>query len=182
MSSRLGGVPSAQALLDVLYEELEARSDTTKGDKNAIAVAALKFAILRTMAGKNINFDPETSLSFEGDSGPYLQYSTVRAKSVLKKAGGVTALSMPSEWQATDLEKILIRFPEAVQLATKEWSPHHLVGYLVQLAQIFNSWYGNTKIVDDTSSSGYKAAITDAFVQTMEHGLYLLGIEVPEKM
>jgi arginyl-tRNA synthetase len=181
MSSRLGGVPSAQALLDVLYEELEARSNTAEDDKRAIAVAALKFAILRTMAGKNINFDPETSLSFEGDSGPYLQYSTVRAKSVLKKAGAISA-TMPDEWQSIDLEKILIRFPEVVQLAITEWSPHHLVGYLVQLAQFFNSWYGNTKIVDDSSSSPYKAAITDAFVQTMEHGLYLLGIEVPEKM
>lgn len=187
MSSRLGGVPSAQELLTVLYEELNERvpglSKETDGEANqSIAVAALKFVILRAMAGKDINFDPDTSLSFEGDSGPYLQYSTVRANSILIKASGLDA-KLLSEWQTVDLEKILIHFPEVVKHSIQEWSPHFIVTYLLELAQAFNSWYGNTKIIDDMdATSPYKLALTAAFAQTMTNGLYLLGINVPEKM
>ena len=135
------------------------------------------------MAGKDINFDPETSLSFEGDSGPYLQYSTVRAQSILHKSANVGVQPPNDGWQTIDLEKILIHFPEVVEHAIGEWSPHFIVTYLLELAQAFNSWYGNTKIIDaDDEHSPYKLTLTAAFAQTMTNGLYLLGISVPEKM
>ncbi len=186
MSSRLGGVPSAQTLLSTLYEELNERApqlaNDTEGLANRyIAVGALKFVILRSAAGKNIDFDPETSLSFEGDSGPYLQYSTVRANSILAKANNLE-VEPPSEWEVTDLEKVLIHFPEVVEHAIEQWSPHFIVTYLLELAQTFNSWYGNTKIIEDSVSSAYKIALTAAFSQTMTNGLHLLGITVPKKM
>lgn len=183
MSSRLGGVPSAEGLLNTIKDELQKRSDNIDPyDRQTIAIAALKFSILRAMAGKDINFDPETSLSFEGDSGPYLQYSTVRANSILAKAGHGVVETI-NDWQTTDLEKILIHFPEVVEHAIQEWSPHFIVTYLLELAQAFNSWYGNTKIIDDTDpTSPYKLALTTAFAQTMTNGLYLLGINVPQKM
>ncbi len=191
MSSRLGGVPSAQALLDAIYEELNDRAPDLAKDTDGlanrhIAVGALKFVILRTAPGKDINFDPETSLSFEGDSGPYLQYSTVRARSIIDKAAQTVIEfpdAVPKEWQTTTVEKILIHFPEVVEHAIQEWSPHFIVTYLLELSQAFNSWYGNTKIlVDGDDSSPYKVEITKAFAQTMTNGLYLLGISVPEKM
>jgi len=192
MSSRLGGVPLATDILDTLLSEVaeytkERITADIKENPEAIAIAALKFSILRAMAGKDINFDPETSLSFEGDSGPYLQYSTVRARSVLQKAHDLETTSLSAEsisdWQTIDLEKIIIHFPEVVQHAIEDWSPHFIVTYLLELAQAFNSWYGNTKIIDDVdTTSPYKLAVTKAFAQTMTNGLYLLGISVPEKM
>jgi arginyl-tRNA synthetase len=189
MSSRLGGVPTADSLMAIVIEELKNRAPEILDDQKsstAIAIAALKFSILRAAAGKDINFDPETSLSFEGDSGPYLQYSTVRARSILMKAKDLEARplgEMPEEWQTTDLEKMLIHFPEVVQHAIEQWSPHFIVTYVLALAQAFNSWYGNTKILDENdSASPYKIALTAAFAQTMTNGLHLLGISVPEKM
>jgi arginyl-tRNA synthetase len=184
MSSRLGGVPLAEDVLDTISEEAKIKgSDVSEESIDSIAIAALKFSILRAMAGKDINFDPETSLSFEGDSGPYLQYSTVRAQSVLQKAEEKISETLPEGWQTTDLEKILIHFPEVVAHAIQDWSPHFIVTYLLELAQAFNSWYGNTKIIDDTdATSPYKLALTKAFAQTMTNGLYLLGITVPDKM
>lgn len=184
MSSRLGGVPLAETLLDTLTEEIKDKNTNLSIENtDAIAIGSLKFSILRAMAGKDINFDPETSLSFEGDSGPYLQYSTVRANSILIKADNF-GVELPNEgWQTIDLEKILIHFPEVVEHAIQDWSPHFIVTYLLELAQAFNRWYGNTKIIDDTdATSPYKLAVTAAFAQTMANGLYLLGINVPEKM
>ncbi|MDB5188958.1 MAG: hypothetical protein JWM92_556, partial [Candidatus Nomurabacteria bacterium] len=155
MSSRLGGVPLAETLIETLTEETKERApELSATSTDAIAIAALKFSILRAMAGKDINFDPETSLSFEGDSGPYLQYSTVRAHAILTKSAYLETKSLsgvvPAGWQTTDLEKILIHFPEVVEHAIQDWSPHFLVTYLLELAQAFNSWYGNTKVIDET--------------------------------
>ncbi|MDB5188682.1 MAG: hypothetical protein JWM92_280, partial [Candidatus Nomurabacteria bacterium] len=74
-------------------------------------------------------------------------------------------------------------FPEVVEHAIQEWSPHFIVTYLLELAQAFNSWYATTKIIDDAdTTSPYKLTLTAAFAQTMANGLYLLGINVPEKM
>lgn len=184
MSSRLGGVPLAETLIETVGEEVRERArDINNSSMDAIAIGAIKFSILRAAAGKDINFDPETSLSFEGDSGPYLQYSTVRAVSILAKAGTVVLdTTAPEGWTTTTLEKLLIHYPEVVAHAIQDWSPHHLVTYLLELAQSFNSWYGNTKIIDETPESPYKLALTHAFAQTMQNGLRLLGIKVPEKM
>jgi arginyl-tRNA synthetase len=187
MSSRLGGVPLAKDILDLIIEDVkEKSSDLSDKDYNIIAISALKFTILRAMAGKNINFDPETSLSFEGDSGPYLQYSIVRANAVLEKAKNLgyelDTFDLPKS-DTNDFEKIICRFPYIVNRSIEEWAPHHTVGYLLELARMFNSWYGNTKLIDEENKDMlYNIAITKAFVQTMKNGLWLLGIEVPEKM
>jgi arginyl-tRNA synthetase len=186
MSSRLGGVPSAEELLTVLHEELKEKSETLSSeDIKSIAVSALKFCILRSMAGKNIDFDPETSLSFEGDSGPYLQYATVRANSLLKKAEGVVEASdeIPTNWETTNLERYLERFPNVVGKAGMEYAPHHIVTYLIELAGEFNSFYANHKIIDaEDPTSPYRLALTKAFTQVMTSGLDLLGIKVPSQM
>lgn len=196
MSSRLGGVPLAEEMLAAVSEEVFTRSskELSSDTGDLIAIAAIKFSILRTAAGKNINFDPETSLSFEGDSGPYLQYSSVRAKSILakenksfsyifKKVFGLNLdKDISEEWQTTMLEKNIIHFPYAVEKSISDWSPHHLVIYLLELAQSFNAWYGNTKIVDGTKEEAYKIKITKAFLQVMKNGLNLLAIKIPERM
>lgn len=187
MSSRLGGVPLAKDFLDLVTEDVKEKSkDLSDKDCSIVAVSALKFSILRAMAGKNINFDPETSLSFEGDSGPYLQYSIVRANSVLDKAEGLgykLDSKVSSNGESTDFEKMICRFPYTVNRSIEEWAPHHMVGYLLDLARMFNSWYGNTKLIDkENPDMLYNIALTKAFTQTMKNGLWLLGIEVPERM
>ncbi len=186
MASRLGGVPVVEEVIDAVTEDIRKRSaDLSKEVQDMIAIAAIKFTILRSATGKDINFDPETSLSFEGDSGPYLQYTAVRANSILEKAKefGLSSSAESNESEISDLEKILEQFPGVIERATSEWSPHHLVSYLIFLAQTFNSWYGNTKIIDtENIETSYRLLLTEAVAQTLRNGLHLLGIETPERM
>jgi arginyl-tRNA synthetase len=184
MSSRLGGVPLAEDVINtVVGEVVEKNADVTPESAQKIAIAAIKFSILRAQAGKDINFDPDTSLSFEGDSGPYLQYTAVRAGSLLEKAKDITpSTETPIEGTET-LERLIARFPEVVTEAQTQWVPHQLVTYLLELAQAFNSWYGQGKIIDDDKdATAYRLAVTAAMRQTLINGLWILGIEVPERM
>lgn len=186
MSSRLGGVPLVEDILSAVKEEVKEKNpDITEHSAQQIGIGAIKFAILKAKAGMNIDFDPDTSLSFEGDSGPYLQYTAVRAQSLLTKGGRntVSVDGLPMHPGTEILEKVLTRFPEVVLRSQNEWAPHYLVTYLTELAQYFNSWYGQGKIIDeDTDATTYRLAVVAAVRQTLENGLWMLGIEVPEKM
>jgi arginyl-tRNA synthetase len=150
-----------------------------------VALAALRYAILRQSIGGDIIFDINQALSLEGDSGPYLQYACVRASTLLKKAEGFVQVStvLPEGWQTTHIEKLLQRYPRIIDRAGREYAPHQLVTYLTELAGAFNSFYGSHKIIDGgDATSGYRLAITKAFVDVMTSGLHLLGIEVPVEM
>lgn len=201
MSSRKGDVITGESLIhdmiDMSLEKMQEREmsdDEKKKVAEQVGVAAIKYTVLRQATGKDIIFDPEKSLSFEGDSGPYLQYATVRANSILEKAkkeGIEPAMTMPADqkllgtldWSGGTLERLLVRFPEIVERAYTEEAPHTVANYLMELAGTFNSFYANTQIVkkEDTGSS-YKVALVKAFVQVMTNGLWLLGIKVPAKM
>lgn len=186
MSSRLGGVPLVEDILrDVGDEVREKNPDVDEKTAMMIALGAIKYTILKSQAGKNINFDPDTSLSFEGDSGPYLQYTVVRAASLVAKGVGVgvkptqTAPVKGSE----ALEKKVQQFSEVVLHSQETWSPHHLITYLTELAQAFNTWYGQGKIIDeDKEATAYRLLVVDAVRNTLVRGLWMLGIEVPQKM
>jgi arginyl-tRNA synthetase len=186
MSSRLGGVPLAEDLLNVLLEAVNEKSkDLEKETKEKIAISALKFTILKAMAGKNIDFDPDTSLSFEGDSGPYIQYSGVRALSVLGKVSQDFDFSKieKSVSDVSQVEALLVRFPDVVENSIKAWSPHYIATYLLQVSQAFNAWYAQNKIIDENNPDMYyNIFITKCVAQVIENGLYLLGIDLPEKM
>jgi arginyl-tRNA synthetase len=186
MSSRLGGVPLATDVLDVVLVEVkEKSSDLDNQTSDTVAIASLKFSILKSMAGKDINFDPDTSLSFEGDSGPYLQYTAVRANSVLTKAkeAGLEGEIIETNNEVIDLEKMISRFPKVVSLSIDEWAPHHVSTYLLNLSQTFNSWYASTKILDlENPNARYNLALTLATRIVLTNGINILGIEVPEKM
>lgn len=186
MASRLGNVPLVEDILAAVMAEVkEKNSDVSDEPARMIAIASIKFTILRTQAGKDINFDPETSLSFEGDSGPYLQYTAVRAGSLLEKGKSLGIgpnIEKPVEGTET-LERLIARFIEVCSRAQEEWAPHYVVSYLLELAQAFNSWYGQGKIIDeDTSATAYRLSVVSATRQTLINGLWVLGIEVPEKM
>ncbi len=192
MSSRKGNVITGETLIsdteDLVREKIEGR-DFSEAEKNdiatTVAVGAIKYSILRQAVGGDIIFDFEKSISFEGDSGPYLQYSTVRAQSLLKKANGVVTVSenVPDSWQTTNLERFLERFPNVVERAGVEYAPHYIATYLIELASEFNSFYADHKIIDaGDMTSPYRLALTRAFYQVMVSGLDLLGIKVPERM
>jgi len=196
MSSREGNVITGESLIedveDLVREKIKDRefSDNEKEEvAEVVAIGAIKYSILRQATGGDIIFDFDKSLSFEGDSGPYLQYTYVRAKSVLEKAKisqGDTFKNVPkvSPWETTEVEKLLYRFPEVVERAGREYAPHHIVTYLTELASTFNSFYGNEKIIDesDQAASVYKLSLTLAVSHILKNGLYLLGIKVPERM
>ena len=176
MSSRSGLIVTAEELLRQLKE---------KTGIDGIAVGAIKYMILRQAIGGDIIFDLEKSVSTEGDSGVYLQYTHARANSVLEKAKKENILPDPHILpdQVPEVEKLLYRFPEIVFRSASEYAPHYIANYLTELARAYNSFYGNTTIVDKKDkTSPYKVALTFAFTFIMKKGLHLLGIEAPEKM
>jgi arginyl-tRNA synthetase len=201
MSSRTGDVITAENLIDQIkgkvLEKIKDRNFSEKEKEEVaeiVAIGAIKYSILRQAIGGDIIFDFDKSISFEGDSGPYLQYACVRANSVLGKNnnhknfwqkifGQNKKTERPVNFEITELEKYLYRFPEIVERAGKEYAPHYIVTYLTELASIFNGFYANNKIIDENDpSSSYKIALTAATSYILKSGLDLLGIKVPKKM
>jgi arginyl-tRNA synthetase len=178
MASRKGNIIAAAALIEeVMSRASEKNSDLVIAEQ--VGMGAIKYMILRSAPGSNIIFDPEKSLSLDGDSGPYLQYSLVRARSVLAQAGEKEVSDAPSE--PYELERLLIRFPQVTELAYAEEAPHKITQYLTQLAGEWNSFYAKERIIGG-EYEGYKLAVARAFATTMENGLRLLAIPAPERM
>jgi arginyl-tRNA synthetase len=176
-----------------------------------VAVGAIKYAVLKQGSGKDIIFDPEKSLSLEGDSGPYLQYAHTRALSLLRKAEasvnsdeateslvrGETWPSGPERTESTTpslesvsektplarfhLKRALVHFPDVAQRAARELEPHYVTTYLTELASLFNTWYANERVIG-TNIEDEGLELTRAFANTMRRGLSLLGIPAPEEM
>ncbi|MBU1557358.1 arginine--tRNA ligase [Patescibacteria group bacterium] len=189
LSSREGNVLTVVDLLEEVKDDVLSKMDNFEGDKEKtaeqISVGAVKYTILKSSAGKNIIFDKEKALALEGNSGPYLQYTYARAKSVIDKAEseGIKSSSKKTNEEILDIEKLLYRFPEVVERAGEEYEPHYIATYLFELAQAFNSYYGNNKIADKSDENApYKVALTEAVAQTIKNGLWLLGIEAPERL
>jgi arginyl-tRNA synthetase len=192
MSSRKGNIVSADDLIaefeSLVEEKLKGRELDKKEYeeiKKAVAIAGLRFAILRQSIGGDIIYDPEKAVSFEGDSGPYLQYAVVRANAVLTKAkeAGISKKVKDLPETVSLLEKLILRFPEVVERSRKEYSTHYIVTYLIELSSAFNSYYANNQIINSEDSlSPYRVMITKVFSEIMKNGLWILGIKVPEKM
>lgn len=201
MSSRTGNVITGESLLQdvrkLVEEKITSRGFDSK-EKNlvadAVAIGAIKYSILKQSTGSNIIYDFEKSISFEGDSGPYLQYSYARAMSVLRKADGkveklVTSISRGGKFKVEsrggkigELERLLYRFPEVVERSADEYEPHYIVTYLTELAGVFNAFYANNPILEAGEATAYRLALTKAFSAVMKNGLNLLAIPVLEKM
>lgn len=191
MSSRKGNVVTGESLIheieNEIYTKMEGR-DIEEVDKKEIAtkvaIGAIKYTILRQSIGKDIIFDREKSLSFEGDSGPYLQYALVRSRSLLRRAEelGVVPSFETAPASPYNIEHVLYMFPEIIEKAWFEKSPHSIVEYLIKLCSEFNSFYGEGMIVSKEIDSPYKLAIVKAFGQIVEKGLRVLGISSVSKM
>jgi arginyl-tRNA synthetase len=188
MSSRTGKVVTGESLIEELKGAAEARASESRADNpdqlaEAVAVAAVKYQVLKQTSGKDIIFDRERALSLEGDSGPYLQYAHARARQIMEKgkATGVEAKFDITE-DASIVARLIFRFPEIIGRATVMREPHILTNYLLELGSSFNSWYAQEQVIDGTANAPHKLAIVEAFARTMKNGLWVLGIPAPEKM
>lgn len=191
MSSRTGDVIRALDFIDEVAAMAAAKMD--EGGKvvpddalaKDVAIAAIKYATLRGSIKQDSIFDKEKSLSFEGNSGPYLQYTHARIGSVLEKAkqAGLVRDIKSAPETSYEIERLIYQFPEVIEAALAERAPHKVVWYLTELAGAFNSFYGQEKIADATDPHApYKMMIAKAVQTTLKNGLWVLGIKAPERM
>ncbi len=194
MKSREGKVIDADDLMTsverLAVTEIKKRFPTLPKDKvkkraEKIALAAIKFAMLRIDRKKDFLFRLEESVSFEGESGPYLQYTYARAKSILRKAGSILKepeLSVLESEKEKELVKALYSFPETLTSALKERAIHVLCHYLLELAELFNTYYHETRVIGSGEKEAARLALVKAVSLVLKTGLSLLNIPVLEEM
>ena len=190
MKSREGTVVDADDFIDALEEmakqEIKKRQNLTAKEMQkrarSIALSAIKYYFLRKEAIKDTMFKPEEALSFEGDTGPYLQYSYARACSILKKAKKTPELK-PEKFNDAEIRLIkkLADFPEAVARASTLLNPSSIANYTFQLAQVFNEFYHSSEVIGSKEES-FRLALVSAFKQVMKNTLWLLDIDALEEM
>lgn len=204
MSSRTGKIKTGQWLIEEgkkrAAELIKGDSNFTKKEKDelieVVGIGAVKYALLKQGIGRDIEFDFDTSVSLEGNSGPYLQYTYARTRSVLaklKSASWRTKLKVQKDnfsFKSLQLENIEIeilrtiyKFPEIVQEAGSSYAPNLICNFLFDLAKMYNSFYNDYPIIRaEGDSRDFRLLLTMATSQIIKNGLYLLGIKVPERM
>ena len=195
MSSRKGNFLKAVDVLDMVRGALKSEYNSTD---EKVSLAATKYAFLKYKMGGNIIFDPKESVKMTGNSGPYLLYSAVRAKKILDKSAmrtgdanrgtpkmfceakilGDNSRQDPSE---RTLAKKILEYKEVLDEAVAEMAPHKVANYLYELAQEFSRFYEHCP-VNGSPEEHERAKLVKAYLDTMTHGLNLLGIEIPEEM
>ncbi|MCX6748603.1 MAG: arginine--tRNA ligase [Candidatus Pacearchaeota archaeon] len=185
MSTRRGEVVLLEEFIEEAVKKAKeiAKEKKTKGDVKKIAYASIKYAMLRNENNKNITFDWQQALNFEGDSGPYLQYSYARASSIMKKAKSKKEkLKIESvDEKEFLLIKKLLNFPEVVNQAYKQLSPHIIANYSLELCQIFNDFYHSCPVLGNEKQA-FRLALVDSFRKVLKNSLFLLGIEAIDEM
>ena len=185
VSSRLGNVVYIDDVLDKAKERVsELVQDRDIQEKKEVAeivaLGAVKYATLRVKRTMDMEFDVEKSTSLEGDTGPYVQYTCVRAKSVLNQSSLKPDVSCMES--VSEVERLLYRFPEVVKNAASDYAPSYIATYVMELAAAFNRYYAEKRIISEDAESPYRLALTQAVSVVLENGLEILGIKVPEKM
>ena len=202
MKSREGTVVDADDLIDAMVndalktsEELGKFKDMSNDERREIArivgLGALKYFILKVDARKNMLFNPEESIDFNGNTGPFIQYTYARIRSILRKAeadGIVLPTTLADNMSLNDKEKDLVQkmndFGAAVEQAGKDYSPSGIANYCYELTKEFNQFYHDYSILGaDTQDEKIVRLVIAANVgKTLKNGMALLGIEVPERM
>ena len=194
MSSRSGVILTGEGLLDEVKESVYALLDKststyTSEERENIAeraaVAAVKYSLLRVSLPSDVAFDISTSVSFEGDSGPYLLYTYARCQSVLRKSGialqELQDVSVSMNQEEKHIARQILFYPEVVASAAADLTPNVLCTYLFDLAQMFNVFYAKHQILEGESIN-LRLLLTQATAQVLQNGLGLLGIETIERM
>ena len=202
MKSREGTVVDADDLIAAMIadakqtsEELGKFKDMSEEERNEIArivgLGALKYFILKVDARKNMLFNPEESIDFNGNTGPFIQYTYARIRSILRKAAaeGITiptTLSdeMPLNEKEIELIQKLNEFCVAVEQAGKDYSPSGIANYCYELTKAFNQFYHDYSILgaDTENEKVVRLVLAQNVGKTLKNGMALLGIEVPERM
>ena len=184
MSSRKGNIITADQLINDVEEAVVKKSEE-ENESEKIALGAIKYAFLKNSLGGDIEFNQEESLSFEGNTGSYLLYTYVRCQSILSKESisKVSENSLKSSYEV-DVLKLLSQYKDEVIAAGEHLSPHIICNYLYDLAQCFNTFYANCRVLNAETEEDKNAriALTEATAQVLKNGLNLLGIDVVEKM
>ena len=197
--TREGGVMRLEDLISMAIDKATERlseanlaSDVDAAEREDIAykvaIAAIKFADLQNQRQSDYVFDLDRLTSFEGKTGPYLLYQTVRIKSLLKKAKaqGIDFENAALIIQEKDraLALLLGEFSDALNLSIQGYAPHHLCEYIFKLAQAFSSFYGNVHILseEDEALRNSRLLLSQKVAALMEEALRLLGITVPTRM
>jgi arginyl-tRNA synthetase len=202
MKSREGTVVDADDLMagmvDVarkMGEELGKLEGLPEEEANRtykmIALGALKYFILKVDPRKNMTFNPEESIDFNGNTGPFIQYTHARIRSVLRKAADSGTEISADLSQAGDLaekERELLKtislFPEAVEQSGNEYSPAVLANYCYELTRQFNQFYHDHSILNepDACKRNFRLVLSSVVVDILKNGMGMLGIEMPERM
>ena len=202
MKSREGTVVDADDLIAAMIadakqtsEELGKFKDMSEEERNEIArvvgLGALKYFILKVDARKNMLFNPEESIDFNGNTGPFIQYTYARIRSILRKAAaeGITvpatlSAEMPLNEKEIELIQKLNEFGAAVEQAGKDYSPSGVANYCYELTKAFNQFYHDYSILgaDTEDEKVVRLVLAQNVGKTLKNGMALLGIEVPERM
>ena len=202
MKSREGTVVDADDLMEEMVsaarrtsEELGKFADMTENERNEIArivgMGALKYFILKVDARKNMLFNPEESIDFNGNTGPFIQYTYARIRSIMRKAeaeGIVLPSVLPDTLPLNEKEVQLIQklnsFEAVVEQAGKDYSPSGIANYCYELTKDFNQFYHDYSILNAESGEAktLRLALAKNVAKTIKNGMQLLGIEVPERM
>ena len=179
MSSRKGNILRAVDVLDVATT---ANVKATGKDDDRVVLGAVKYAFLKVRTGGDIIYDPEEAVALEGNSGPYLQYAYARAKGIISKAEQSEQATITS---LTAGERVLVskilEYSDVVQKAVRELSPHVICTYLYELAQQFNRFYEDNRVIGDDRQDE-RLQLVSTYAEVLYAGLNLLGIDSPEKM
>ncbi len=202
MKSREGTVVDADDLVAEMVadakktsEELGKFNDMTEEERNEIArivgMGALKYFILKVDARKNMLFNPEESIDFNGNTGPFIQYTYARIRSILRKAEaqGITVpqeltATMPLNAKETEIIQKMDEYGAAVRQAGKDYSPSGIANYCYELTKDFNQFYHDYSILgaDSDEEKLVRLVIAKNVAKTIKNAMALLGIEVPERM
>ncbi|MFW5820272.1 MAG: arginine--tRNA ligase [Bacteroidota bacterium] len=200
MKSREGTVVDADDMIDEMEktardmsDELGKLAEISNEQKENIfrqvGLGALKYFILKVDPRKNMTFNPTESIDFNGHTGPFIQYTFARIHSVLRKLG-TKIPSIPKNYQdkisgkELSLLKLVYNFPEAIEESAKELNPAVIANYLYDVAREFNQFYHDHSILnaEDKESRDFRLNLSFASGTVIQNGMYLLGIEVPERM
>ena len=203
MSSRTGDILAGEELLDTVKAKvLEKMSQTenviVEGEKldevsNKVAVASIKYSILKNGIGHDVVYDEEEATNLIGNTGPYLQYTYARTRSVLEKAGmsgekrhGLLEYIADFDFSEEEMEVLrhIYKFSEQVVLAGERLAPNLVAGFIFDLAHKYNTLYAKIPIIKASSESQkkFRLHLTQAVGQVIHNGLHLLGIPIVDKM
>ena len=201
MKSREGTVVDADDLMALMVEdayktsmELGKFDDMTEEERREIArivgMGALKYFILKVDARKNMLFNPEESIDFNGNTGPFIQYTYARIRSILRKAEAtgivLNSLNSQNSLNAKEVELVqkMNEFGVAVEQAGKDYSPSGIANYCYELTKVFNQFYHDYSILNepDEQKKAVRLMLAKNVAKIIKNGMRLLGIEVPERM